>query len=157
MTLFDVDVPTGFQYRDDFITRDEEAALAEEIARLEFSTFEMRGVVARRRVAFFGRSYDAGGAVAAAAGISDAAARPGGAVGEHGAGRIRDGADQGVPAGRADRLAPRRAPVRHRRRHLAAVVLSDEVSPVRPARRDRRRGRGGPPLTRSRSSGDRRT
>jgi alkylated DNA repair dioxygenase AlkB len=61
--LFDGHVPDGFQYRNDFITRDEEASLAEEIARLEFSTFEMRGVVARRRVAFFGRSYDAGGAV----------------------------------------------------------------------------------------------
>jgi alkylated DNA repair dioxygenase AlkB len=56
--LFDVEVPEGFHYRDDFITIDEEASLAEEIARLEFSTFEMRGVVARRRVAFFGRSYD---------------------------------------------------------------------------------------------------
>ena len=62
MTLFDADVPPGFQYRDDFLTNDEEAALAEEIARLEFSTFEMRGVVARRRVAFFGRTYDTGGA-----------------------------------------------------------------------------------------------
>jgi len=56
--LFDVDVPEGFHYRDDFITIDEEASLAGEIARLELSTFEMRGVVARRRVAFFGRSYD---------------------------------------------------------------------------------------------------
>jgi alkylated DNA repair dioxygenase AlkB len=60
--LFDVNAPDGFQYRNDFITRDEEALLAEEIARLEFSTFEMRGVVARRRVAFFGRSYDSGAA-----------------------------------------------------------------------------------------------
>jgi alkylated DNA repair dioxygenase AlkB len=56
--LFDVDAPEGFQYRDGFITSDEEASLVEEIARLEFSTFEMRGVAARRRVAFFGRSYD---------------------------------------------------------------------------------------------------
>jgi alkylated DNA repair dioxygenase AlkB len=58
--LFDADVPDGFLYRDDFITPDEEALLAGEIARLEFSTFEMRGVVARRRVAFFGQSYDVG-------------------------------------------------------------------------------------------------
>ena len=29
------------------------------IAGIEFQTFEMRGVVAKRRVAFFGRSYDA--------------------------------------------------------------------------------------------------
>jgi hypothetical protein len=60
--LFDADVPSGFQYRDGLIGLDEEASLAAEIGRLEFSTFEMRGVVARRRVAFFGRSYDAGGA-----------------------------------------------------------------------------------------------
>ena len=32
------------------------------IARVEFSTFETRGVVARRRVAFFGRTYDASSA-----------------------------------------------------------------------------------------------
>jgi alkylated DNA repair dioxygenase AlkB len=62
MPLFDADVPSGFQYRDDLITLEEEASLAAEIGRLEFSTFEMRGVVARRRVAFFGASYDAGGA-----------------------------------------------------------------------------------------------
>ena len=60
MQLFDADVPDGFQYQNDFITAAEEAALAEEIGRIEFSNFEMRGVVARRRVAFFGKSYDAG-------------------------------------------------------------------------------------------------
>jgi alkylated DNA repair dioxygenase AlkB len=60
--LFDVNIPSGFLYRDDFITAGEEASLAAEIARVEFSTFEMRGVVARRRVAFYGRSYDAGSA-----------------------------------------------------------------------------------------------
>jgi alkylated DNA repair dioxygenase AlkB len=61
-SLFEVEVPHGFLYRDDFIGAAEEARLAEEIARIEFSNFEMRGVVARRRVAFFGRTYDAGGA-----------------------------------------------------------------------------------------------
>jgi alkylated DNA repair dioxygenase AlkB len=61
--LFEVDVPEGFHYRNDFITHDEEALLADHIARLEFSTFEMRGVIARRRVAFFGRSYDSGSAL----------------------------------------------------------------------------------------------
>lgn len=60
--LFDPDLPDGFRYRDDFVTAEEEAALAEAIGSIQFSTFEMRGVVARRRVAFFGRSYDAGGA-----------------------------------------------------------------------------------------------
>jgi hypothetical protein len=62
-SLFDADVPDGFHYRDDFITIEDETGLAGEIARIEFSNFEMRGVVARRRVAFFGSSYDSGGAV----------------------------------------------------------------------------------------------
>jgi alkylated DNA repair dioxygenase AlkB len=61
-TLFEADVPEGFHYRNDFISRDDEAFLAGEIARLEFSPFEMRGVVARRRVAFFGQTYDSGSA-----------------------------------------------------------------------------------------------
>jgi len=61
-SLFAPDLPDGFDYRKDFITPREEADLVEEIARVEFSEFEMRGVVARRRVAFFGRSYDAGAA-----------------------------------------------------------------------------------------------
>lgn len=58
--LFGVHVPRGFEYRDDFITVQEEQVLAEEISRVEFAAFEMRGVVARRRVAFFGSSYDNG-------------------------------------------------------------------------------------------------
>lgn len=57
--LFDAAVPDGFRYQRDFIAPAEEEALVREIARLEFSAFEMRGVVARRRVAFFGHSYDA--------------------------------------------------------------------------------------------------
>jgi hypothetical protein len=63
--LFDADVPAGFHYRDDFIAPDEEASLIGEIDTIEFSTFEMHGVAARRRVAFFGASYDAGGAAVA--------------------------------------------------------------------------------------------
>jgi len=62
-SLFDADVTGGFRYRADFIGSDEEAQLAAEIARVEFSNFEMRGVVARRRVAFFGRAYDTGAVV----------------------------------------------------------------------------------------------
>lgn len=57
-SLFAADVPPGFHYRSDFVAPDEEAALAANIAAVEFSDFEMRGVVARRRVAFFGRTYD---------------------------------------------------------------------------------------------------
>jgi alkylated DNA repair dioxygenase AlkB len=64
MSLFTPDAPPGLQYRDDFVSAAEEAALLEDITRIEFSNFEMRGVVARRRVAFFGATYDAGDAPA---------------------------------------------------------------------------------------------
>ncbi len=50
--------PPGFHYREDFITDADERVLLEAIADVAFSDFEMRGVVARRRVAFFGQSYD---------------------------------------------------------------------------------------------------
>src|SRR6185503_10579987 len=60
MSLFTPDTPPGFQYRDDFISAAEEAALLEDITRIEFSNYEMRGVIAKRRVAFFGASYDKG-------------------------------------------------------------------------------------------------
>ena len=59
-SLFDADLPDGFVYRNDFISSEEEAQLIDAIRQVEFSAFEMRGVVARRRVAFFGSSYDAG-------------------------------------------------------------------------------------------------
>ena len=59
LPLFEPRLPPGFHYRADFLSREEEAELIERIGGVEFSTFEMRGVVARRRVAFFGRSYDA--------------------------------------------------------------------------------------------------
>ena len=59
--LFDSAVPPGFRYEREFIGQNDEAGLVDAIDRVEFSTFEMRGVVARRRVAFFGRSYDAAG------------------------------------------------------------------------------------------------
>ena len=55
---FDRHGPVGFHYREDFITGADERALLEAIADVTFADFEMRGVVARRRVAFFGHSYD---------------------------------------------------------------------------------------------------
>ncbi len=61
--LFEEAVPSGFQYQRELITREEEARLAEQIAHLDFSPFEMRGFVARRRVAFFGRAYDSAASV----------------------------------------------------------------------------------------------
>lgn len=59
-SLFEPELPAGLQYRAAFINPDEEASLRREIEGVVFSTFEMRGVAARRRVAFFGASYDAG-------------------------------------------------------------------------------------------------
>jgi alkylated DNA repair dioxygenase AlkB len=59
-SLFEPDLPEGFVYRAAFITADEEADLVRAIGELQFATFEMRGVAARRRVAFFGSAYDAG-------------------------------------------------------------------------------------------------
>jgi hypothetical protein len=56
--LFGADTPPGFEYRDDFISPDEEAGLVNHINKIEFANFEMRGVIAKRRVAFFGASYD---------------------------------------------------------------------------------------------------
>ena len=58
--LFEPDLPEGFHYRDDFISRAEEAELVRAIGAIAFETFEMRGVIARRRVAFFGQSYSEG-------------------------------------------------------------------------------------------------
>ena len=62
-SLFAHDVPPGFLYRDNFITDADEHALVAAIGNVAFSDFEMRGVVARRRVAFFGESYDRAQAV----------------------------------------------------------------------------------------------
>jgi alkylated DNA repair dioxygenase AlkB len=57
-SLFERDVPSGFYYRENFITDADERVLLQAIADVAFSDFEMRGAVARRRVAFFGQSYD---------------------------------------------------------------------------------------------------
>jgi len=59
-SLFEPGLPDGFVYRPDAISSEAEAKLVDTIRHVEFSAFEMRGVVARRRVAFFGSSYDAG-------------------------------------------------------------------------------------------------
>jgi len=50
-------VPAGFFYQPEFVTVAEERQLVSEIERLDFKRVEMRGVVARRRVAHFGWSY----------------------------------------------------------------------------------------------------
>jgi alkylated DNA repair dioxygenase AlkB len=56
--LFGTDLPAGFHYREDFLTTDDEQMLLAAVAEVTFSDFEMRGVIARRRVAFFGESYE---------------------------------------------------------------------------------------------------
>jgi alkylated DNA repair dioxygenase AlkB len=58
MGLFEPDVPEGFLYRADLLHPDEERALDAVVAGVEFDTFAMRGVVARRRVKFYGAAYD---------------------------------------------------------------------------------------------------
>jgi alkylated DNA repair dioxygenase AlkB len=57
MGLFGSDLPEGFHYRPEFITAGEEADLAAAIGAVSFDTFEMRGIVARRRVKFYGATY----------------------------------------------------------------------------------------------------
>jgi alkylated DNA repair dioxygenase AlkB len=52
-----MELPPGFQYRGMFVSEPEEADLLAAISQIEFSNFEMRGAIAKRRVAFFGRSY----------------------------------------------------------------------------------------------------
>jgi alkylated DNA repair protein (DNA oxidative demethylase) len=49
--------PDGFEYEDGFLSEDEERVLLEAMAGVEFKTFEMRGQVAKRRVAHFGFDY----------------------------------------------------------------------------------------------------
>jgi alkylated DNA repair dioxygenase AlkB len=56
--LFETDVPPGFLYRAAVIDVAEELDLLTHIKQISFSNFEMRGVVARRRVAFFGHTYE---------------------------------------------------------------------------------------------------
>jgi alkylated DNA repair dioxygenase AlkB len=58
-SLFPPDLPAGFRYEEAFLAVDEEAALLARIGDVAFAAFEMRGVVARRRVAFYGQAYDA--------------------------------------------------------------------------------------------------
>jgi alkylated DNA repair dioxygenase AlkB len=56
--LYAPGLPPGFHYRDDFVSSVQEQQLIDAIGQVTFAEFEMRGVVARRRVAFFGESYD---------------------------------------------------------------------------------------------------
>jgi alkylated DNA repair dioxygenase AlkB len=113
--LLEHSLPPGFLYRDAFITSSAELALIDAMDQVAFSDFEMRGFVARRRVSFFGQSYDRSAAgpipvfllplrarIAELAGVdSDAFAmvlineyRPGTPIGWH-----RDAPQYGIVAG----------------------------------------------------------
>ena len=50
-------LPPGFRYRGGFVSSDDERLLVSGIERLELKRVEMRGGVARRRIAHFGRTY----------------------------------------------------------------------------------------------------
>jgi alkylated DNA repair dioxygenase AlkB len=61
--LFDLPSPTpalpeGFAYEQDVLRTDEEAALVDRLAGLEFAPFEFRGYQGKRRVVSFGWRYD---------------------------------------------------------------------------------------------------
>jgi alkylated DNA repair dioxygenase AlkB len=52
------DLPEGLQYRPELLTREEEAALAGELAALPFEPFDFHGYKANRQVVGFGFRYD---------------------------------------------------------------------------------------------------
>ena len=58
MNLFGADLPDGFAYDADVLSVEEERALVAAIQTIDFDTFVMRGVVARRRVKFYGAAYN---------------------------------------------------------------------------------------------------
>src|SRR3954463_9192000 len=51
-------LPDGFEYREDFVSPEEEAELVSHIARLELREFEFHGYLGKRRVTSFGLRYD---------------------------------------------------------------------------------------------------
>ncbi len=58
-TLFPIEpaYPDGFAYTPDFITKDEEMGLYEEIQKIELHNFNFQGFKANRKVASFGYDY----------------------------------------------------------------------------------------------------
>jgi alkylated DNA repair dioxygenase AlkB len=51
-------LPDGFEYREDFVSPEEEAELVSHIAQLELREFEFHGYLGKRRVTSFGPRYD---------------------------------------------------------------------------------------------------
>ncbi len=58
-TLFDLGpaLPAGFVYEPEFLSKQEEGTLLEQISRLSFEDVRMHGVVARRRIVQYGFNY----------------------------------------------------------------------------------------------------
>ncbi len=54
----DTEYPPGFSYFPDFISPDKEKDLLFVISKLSFSSFEMHGVEARRKIIHYGMKYD---------------------------------------------------------------------------------------------------
>lgn len=52
------ELPEGFVYRPEFISNEEEQILVNAIQQFAFAEVKMHGVIAKRRVVHFGRSYD---------------------------------------------------------------------------------------------------
>lgn len=70
--LFANELPEGFIYRAEFITAEEERVLIAAIDELAFAEIRMHGVVAKRRAAHFGFSYQYGtGKIAPGAAIPE--------------------------------------------------------------------------------------
>lgn len=65
------ELPEGFVYQAEFISKDEESELLHVIDEIEFGEVRMHGVVARRRVAHYGRGYEYN-----SAGLTEAAPIP---------------------------------------------------------------------------------
>ena len=57
LSLYPPELPPGFVFQPDFVSGEEGQRLLEELARIEFETFEMRGQTARRRVRHYGFDY----------------------------------------------------------------------------------------------------
>jgi alkylated DNA repair dioxygenase AlkB len=52
------DLPEGFLYQPEFVTVEEESALLNQIANLDFKPFDFHGYIARRRIVEYGYQYD---------------------------------------------------------------------------------------------------
>jgi alkylated DNA repair dioxygenase AlkB len=53
-------LPEGFRYQPDFLSPDEEAALAAVVEQLPFAAFDFHGYIAKRRIVEYGWEYDFG-------------------------------------------------------------------------------------------------